>query len=249
MRSTLRTLGFSLSLAVTALVGCAAPPSEDAGDAQGASSQGATNVDVRKAIADATTSAVLLERGTTTSITKVNKLAALTESLQLGELTPANGVPRCPPAWSIKFLDKDGKDLGALQRCGDAYLTVGTKVFTVALKDGSVKRAFGKDVGEMLEGVDELERTDEGSTKSPNVVRTWVSAFADSLPDPDAQVTHQEELGVYTFLKDGVEVAQFKLYMPANEDDLSGPAKMTVDGKDLGWVTFDMGTAFGLGGR
>lgn len=248
-RRSFAVLSLSLAFGAAALVGCAAPSDDgEVGDSSGAST-GVTS-DARARLVEGTVSATLLEGSAKTSIDAAHKLAALAKAFEAAPLVSAPGLPRCPPTWTVTFLDAQQKALGTLQRCGGSgFLKIGTKVSSLSLADADVHRAFGADMSELLEGADSMVEAASGHVSAePEKVAAWVKAFdPKELPATTAPEHTDEALLTFTFRKAGSELVTVTAYAPKDDKAMTTQAKLTRDAKELGWVTLDLGRVFGGG--
>lgn len=197
-----------------------------------------------------TASATLLEGSGKTTIDAAHKLTALAKAFEAAPLQSVPGLPRCPPAWTVTFLDAQQKPLGTLQQCGaSGFLKIGTKVSSLPLTEGEVHRAFGADMGELLDGADSMVEAASGHVSAePDKVAAWVKAFdPKELPATTAPEHTDEALLTFTFKKAGKELVTVTAYAPKDDKAMTTQAKLTRDAKDLGWATLDLGRVFGGG--
>lgn len=248
MRTLLSTFGLVslvVSLSAPALVGCTADSSDPTDGVASASTE-----DPRSLLSADAKAVTLWEGGKENTIAAPAKLAAIAHAIE-GDLAAVGGVPRCPPAYTLTYLDAKAKPMATVSRCGDkAYLKVGAKVFEVPADDAQIHGAFAsaRAVGDLLWGVDVMVSEDGEPTRDPVKVAVWAKAFdGDAVPQALSAPPSEEKLIAFTFERAGKEAAQITLYAPADDKAMSGPATISVDGELLGWTTFSLAPILGGG--
>jgi hypothetical protein len=240
----------SLSLAsLTAGAGCAAPTEQEV--SEGAS---AATDDPRGSLAKDSKSLTLSENGEVSTIGAPKKIKAALESLT-GTLTPLGGAPRCgPPRLTLTFAGAAAKKLATVNVCGEtqAFLQTDGKWFQAKLAEPALRKAFaGKPlVGDLLLDATEVAVGNAegiGERQPSTAFVKGLDLDAEPATRSAAQTPRCAPLMNLHFTKGISAVAELAVFCPKGENDTIAPATLTVKGKLVGWVTYDISAVLGGG--
>lgn len=247
MRSLITSVVFA-SLALASFSGCAADTESETSD--GAS---AATTDPRPGLGKDASSLILTENGKDTAMGAPAKIKSALTSID-GTLTALAAAPRCgPPRFMLTINGADGKKAATVSACEPkkAFLQVGTSWFQVpfaepALRDAFAKKAALGDI--LLLATDVVIGNTEGAgeTQPAASFRKGFDLDAEPATRAASDVPKCAPLMTLRFIDaKKKDVGTIAVFCPKKENDTAAPATLTVGGKVVGWVTFDIAKSFG----
>lgn len=235
--------------AATSLVACASPTEDDASGSAGS----ASSLDPRPSLAKDARGVTLTMGGKITTVAAPKKVAAVMKALE-GRHTALGGAPRCgPPRFTLDLLGEDTKAKASVQVCGEntGFLKADGKWYEVPVEESALLDVFASDrtVGDILWGATRIKAAD-GDSADGAALASYTKAFdLDSVPEKlSASATPRcAPVMTFTFADERKDIATVAVSCPKEENDTAAPASIHVDGKLVGWATFDIARVFGGG--
>lgn len=236
------------SLSLVAASGCAAPTESDAED--GASA--ATN-DPRPSLGRDARTMILSEGGKETAIGSPAKIKAALKSIE-GKLIALPGAPKCgPPRFVLTLSGADGKKRATMNACEEkkAFLQIDKDWFETAFAEPVFRKAFSDKpaVGDVLvTATDVILANTEGAGERQPAATFKKGLDLDAMPQTRAAADVPKCMPLMTLRfidASKKDVATVAVFCPKKDNDTEAPATLTVNGKLVGWVTFDIAKTFG----